>query len=311
MLVHQFPSQHIISSLKNTVSDESGLSLEWPSVVVAARENKYTKHAPESSFTIITNKIGTAGFSFRNKSLRVCEETFFILNPFQTFDYEIQSETEIETLNIHYSYSFFQEALRCLIHSDYFLLDYPEEEIKHVYHFNDQLHYKDPQMNYLLHNYRKEDKENYFFSILQHILDLDKNEKSKINRIKAGKPSTKKELFRRMLSAKDLMFSHYNYSDLSIEFLSKEVAMSKFHFLRVFKSLYKCSPYQYLSRIRFEKAKQLVENSDLPIHEIALKVGFKEANSIFPFIKKHLSVSPLKHRNEELATLNSNTFNRK
>lgn len=307
MLIHQFPSQQVISSLKNKVDSNSQGNVEWPSVIVAAKEKTYSKYSAETAFSIITNRQGTASFSVQNKSLRVCDETFFIFNPYQSFEYEIKSETEVETYNIHYNYSSYLEALRSLLYSDELLLIYPEDQADYLYHFHNQLHYKNPHVARFLEKYTEEDKDTYFLELLQYLLKQDKKDKSKSNNISTAKKATQEELFSRILTAKDLIYSYYNVPELSVDFLSKEVAMSKYHFLRVFKSVYKCSPYQFLSRVRLEKVKSLIEKTDLPVYQIALDAGFQEPNSVYPFIKKHLSISPLNYRKAELAILNSDS----
>lgn len=56
--------------------------------------------------------------------------------------------------------------------------------------------------------------------------------------------------------------------------VAEEVGMSYFHFSRAFKQSMGVSPNVYMIGRRIERAKKLLAETDLPIAEIALRVGF-------------------------------------
>ncbi len=56
--------------------------------------------------------------------------------------------------------------------------------------------------------------------------------------------------------------------------VAEEVRMSYFHFSRAFKQSMGVSPNVYMIEQRIERAKKLLSETDLPIAEIALRVGF-------------------------------------
>src|SRR5690606_19276010 len=90
-------------------------------------------------------------------------------------------------------------------------------------------------------------------------LQLFKNHQEfqkKIKLLKSRKASTRKELYKRISKAKDIIFSSYE-QPLCIEEISQSVCISKYHFTRVFKDIFGISPYQFLKTVRLEKAKEL------------------------------------------------------
>lgn len=295
MIAAQFPAPSTILRLKNTPSREDGNAIEWPNVVVTATANRYEKHVPESSFSIFTNVTGSANLEINKRKLRVCEQTMFVVNPYQSFYYNIQSERNINTFNIHFNYRFFQEALYSLRNTDLKLLDGPES-IDDSYFFSSQLHYKEEYFKQMLVQYEPDEEDWFLFRILQYMHINEEKSMGKLSFINASKPHVRRELLRRMTEAKDYIYSNYHLQEFSIESLCKEIAMSKFHFLRIFKNIYGCSPYHFLKQVRMGRARYLLQTTDLPVHEIAAHTGFDEPNSFYPVFKKFFHKSPSEFR---------------
>jgi AraC-like DNA-binding protein len=63
-------------------------------------------------------------------------------------------------------------------------------------------------------------------------------------------------LYRRIVQAK--LFIDSKYADkIDLDNISDEACFSKFHFIRLFNSIYGKTPHQYLTFVRIEKAQQL------------------------------------------------------
>ncbi|MEX1234116.1 MAG: AraC family transcriptional regulator, partial [Roseovarius sp.] len=62
--------------------------------------------------------------------------------------------------------------------------------------------------------------------------------------------------------------------DISLDELAAEARLSPYHFGRMFKQSVGVPPRVYLTRLRVEKACELLEQTDLPITQIALEVGY-------------------------------------
>ncbi len=296
MNVSQFPEQRVIDCLRNIRNDKKN-ELEWPNVLVSSSEKKYEKSVQESSFSIFTNKKGTVNLRTKRRELRVCEQTFYVCNPFESFNYGIESEEEVETFNIHLNYVFYTKALYAFLNSNEKLLDKPFDH-NAKYRFVNQLHFRTSSVNYLFNSYKQNEEEIFLGEILRKCLLLDFEERSRILKIPVIKESTKKELAKRMTIVKDYIYGNYNDPELSVKKLSSLVSMSHFHFLRTFKRVYGISPYQYIKGVRIEKAKYLIRKTNLTIREISDLTGFQESNSIYPILKKDLSETPQKYREE-------------
>lgn len=80
--------------------------------------------------------------------------------------------------------------------------------------------------------------------------------------------------------------------DISLDDLAAEVHLSTFHFARMFKQSTGVPPRVYLTRLRVERACELLELTDLPVTEIAHEVGYSSNQVLARVFMKHRGVSP-------------------
>jgi AraC-like DNA-binding protein len=83
---------------------------------------------------------------------------------------------------------------------------------------------------------------------------------------------------------------------ITIDDLSREVALSPYYLIRAFRRVYKQTPHQYLMGQRIARAKELLRNSDLSITEICVSVGFESLGSFSTLFRKVAGVSPSAYR---------------
>ena len=92
-------------------------------------------------------------------------------------------------------------------------------------------------------------------------------------------PQLKKNHLHTIELAKLYMSSHFN-DDISLMEIAKHCHVSPFHFSRIFKTFTGTSPHQFLLAIRLQHAALLLQDTNLPVADIAFSVGF---NSIEHF----------------------------
>jgi AraC family transcriptional regulator len=100
---------------------------------------------------------------------------------------------------------------------------------------------------------------------------------------------------RRLKRAVDFLDQRFA-EDVSLDQLAGEVAMSKFHLVRLFKGSTGLSPYQYLLKRRLERGKQLLQTGELPIAHVAQAVGFGDQSAFATHFKKHFGLTPREAR---------------
>ena len=78
--------------------------------------------------------------------------------------------------------------------------------------------------------------------------------------------------------------------------------MSKFHFLRIFKDVTGVSPLEYRNKVRFDHAKELLQDTSIPINAISRAVGYSSDTYVCDAFKSKTGVSPSKYRKNEVLT---------
>jgi AraC-like DNA-binding protein/ligand-binding sensor protein len=90
--------------------------------------------------------------------------------------------------------------------------------------------------------------------------------------------------------------SEHQTEDISLEQVAKSVNTSKFYFCKIFKRETGINFTDYLSRVRLERAKNLLLNPNLRVSEIAYEVGFQSLTHFNRVFKRILGRSPTDYR---------------
>lgn len=98
------------------------------------------------------------------------------------------------------------------------------------------------------------------------------------------------DLVRRIIRAKDHMTSNFQ-SAVDLNQIADVASFSKFHFIRLFKLFYGCTPYQYLLYVRIREAKALLHSGE-NVLATSIAVGFASVTSFTGLFKKITGMPP-------------------
>lgn len=88
-----------------------------------------------------------------------------------------------------------------------------------------------------------------------------------------------------------------NYAkDLTLSQVAKYIYLSDSYFAHSFKDKFGISPKSYILKVRIEEAKELLENTDLKISDVALSVGFSSQQRFNDIFRKYTELTPLRYR---------------
>lgn len=79
---------------------------------------------------------------------------------------------------------------------------------------------------------------------------------------------------------------------LSMNSLAKELKVTPVHMARIFRMIVGISPLEYVHRLRLEEAYRLLSASSMNVSEVAMEVGFDDANYFSRLFRKKMGMPP-------------------
>jgi len=97
---------------------------------------------------------------------------------------------------------------------------------------------------------------------------------------------------RKTISLIDHHLSREEEGRVALRSVARDVGMSYFHFSRAFKQSMGMTPTNYIAERRIERAKKLMQETNLPISEIALRSGFSSQSHFTTSFRRLAGVTP-------------------
>ena len=105
---------------------------------------------------------------------------------------------------------------------------------------------------------------------------------------KSGRNTIEKEM---------ISYIQQNFMEkISLKEFSEQFHLSEKYISRYFKEHFHITLSQYITHLRLEHAKQLLQDTDIPVTEIAMQSGYQNVSYFIRSFKKTYGVSPLKYK---------------
>ena len=108
----------------------------------------------------------------------------------------------------------------------------------------------------------------------------------------SGPPRLTDDQLRRAI---DYIYDHMGEA-LDLGSISRAAGLSAFHFARLFKAATGDSPFQFVTRTRMKRAKELLRKTRLPISDIAERVGYRRPSHFSARFRSVLGCRPDAYR---------------
>lgn len=112
-----------------------------------------------------------------------------------------------------------------------------------------------------------------------------------LQRVRAVRNGTRKDIFRRVQRAKAYMDACYDQA-IDLGTVAREAAMSEFHFIRAFRMVQGITPHRYLLARRIDAAHELMVRERASVSEAAYRTGFADAASFSKAFKRTMGFAP-------------------
>jgi AraC family transcriptional regulator len=230
----------------------------------------------------------------------VDDHTYLVLNEAQTYSSYIESEAEVESLSLFFHTGFAEEVLSSLLAPADKLLDDPLKRRSQPLLFFERLYPHDRLVTPRLLSLRRaaaEGNASYgwleeqFHLLLGGLLVSHRRASAEADKLEAVRASTRVEAYRRLMRARDFIDASF-HEPLHLAGMAHVACLSTHHFLRLFKELFRETPHQYLTRRRLEAACRLLQETDQPVTQICLSVGFENASSFSRTFRHRYGLAP-------------------
>lgn len=89
-----------------------------------------------------------------------------------------------------------------------------------------------------------------------------------------------------------------NYcQDIKISIFTDKYFLSREYLMKLFKNEFGCGIYEYVLRVRMEKARELIADPDVKIQSIAQMLGYSDNNYFSKAFRNYFKISPSDYRN--------------
>jgi len=276
------------------------------SVFMSGRGFTYFAQTPGLPLSLKCMFNGRALYKFGRAEVAVDDSGYLILNDKQPYSIEIASPTRVETFVLWFPKGLADEVTRSSTKSDEHLLADPTNNTNGTVSFFSRYIPNDntvsPKVRALRAAFKSADPiddnwlEEELRELLASMVATQYTVRRALNELPAARLATREELWRRVNLARDYLHAHLS-TRVSLSDAAKTACLSPFHLLRVFRAAFQQSPHHYLMERRLERAKFLLERTEIPVTSICLDCGFSSLGSFSALFHRLCGMSPRAWRN--------------
>jgi AraC family transcriptional regulator len=262
--------------------------------IIAAQARKAEYPSYRQCLSIKAAWGGRESYHIDGRRICVDDGTYVILNDGRTYASTLRAISPVTSFSIFFRPGMADEVAHEIVTPQERLLEDPAGTLRSSVGFHEHVRRHDRQITPVLRFiHRHVDAgvsseswyEEQLYFLLQRMLFQQGRDRVDIDLIPAARPSTRRELFRRVGLAVD--FIHANFSSsIGLNQIAAAAMLSPYHCLRVFKAVHGRTPTVYLNERRVECAQRLLHDSRNGVTDVAEWVGFKNRSTLFRQLKR-------------------------
>ncbi len=261
----------------------------------------------EAGLSIKSFSHGQAYYNAGSGSYLVDDDSYLILNHDQHYTIHIEPDTPIVSFCLFFAEGFAEEVRRSLNARANLLLDEPNASREPQVNFFERTYQHDDVLSPLLAGFRAAlpQRQNdlgwineQLHLIAGRLLRVHQLARRELEMLDSVRPATREELYRRLHRARDFIAASFA-EKITLEQVARVACLSPNHLLRTFKQLFRQTPHQYLTERRLRHTEQLLIQTDAPVTDICLTVGFESLGSFSTLFRRHTGLSPDNFRRQK------------
>jgi AraC-like DNA-binding protein len=252
---------------------------------------------------------GRADYRTVGGQAAVDDGSYLILNAGQPYSISIEAEQPVESLCVFFASGLAERVHRGLIGRAEALLDDPDAPGPPT-RFYDRTYPHDTTLSPALQALRASLPqrrgeagwlEEQMHGLMERLLAVHHGLRAEVAALPAVRAATREELYRRLHRARDYAAACFD-QPLTLDDLAQAAALSPNHLLRTFRAAFGQTPHQYLTRLRLARAREMITNTDVPVTEVCLAVGFESLSSFSSLFRRAYGLAPSHLRQLERAS---------
>ena len=264
--------------------------------IFKGRSKKISYENNYSNFSIKTSFNGPIMYVVDGNEKLVEPGTFLVINKNIKYACYIDSPEEVEDISLQFTNDTISDIFNGLSKTDKALLDLPftmdpfSVPIETISFVNEQFgniltQMAQPRLDTLHRDELKTQLVNLYFT------NYHREQVGQFKQIDNENAATKFEIFKRVHTAKDFLHSNYT-KQIDLNQVARAACISPSHLIRKFNEVLKTTPYQYLRKLRLEKAVYLLKKSNLPVEQITTSLGFECPSSFIRTFRQTYHTTP-------------------
>jgi AraC family transcriptional regulator len=241
---------------------------------------------------------GEVQWIVEDRNLVVDSNTFIVLADGQRYSMNINCAKPVETCCVFFRSGFVEEVAQDATTPLEASLDSPWRDAPQLA-FLSRLH-SDPDRAFLPNIWSLADRcseelqpssfEEHFLMLSQNVLMFYREVKAQFLRVPGAKTSTREELFRRLQIAREYLNGSVGRR-ISLEEVSREACISRYHLHRAFRRVFQLTPHAYVTALRLNRARSLLQ-SGRPVTDVAMDIGFTSVSAFTRLFRSRYGVPP-------------------
>lgn len=275
---------------------------EAPCYIVYGASKEYSAKG-SFGLSLKTVRSGNILFECGGGAHLVTPDSYLVINQGQEYKVSIKTSQPTQPVSFFYSKPFLNDVMASWATSYEQALDGDLAQNLKEQAFYEKLYF-DPTMLQALKTFfmrfddLRDDSEwlrEQSAALLARLLSVHLDTVREVNGLHLARESTREEIYRRLHKARDYALANL-HEPVTLDELANVACFSPSYFMRTFKSVFGTTPYQYIVQHRLERAKRLLVNTDMPIGEVCLAVGFQSFGAFSWFFSKKTGLCPERYR---------------
>lgn len=249
--------------------------------------------------SIKTVLAGSATWRTGGRAVMLTSGRYVAIQEGQPYDIEVDSTQTVETFCVFFAAGF-AHSVRAAQHGDAISLELRDDSeplplIQTVEPISPRM---ELALTGLQHAQRSGRDATAHLADLVMLLMADSDAlRARAERLAAGRPATRAELLRRVLRGRDFIESCFDQS-LTLKMIATAATMSEYHFHRSFHQTFGLTPLEHLTRVRVDRAAQMLRTSDAAVQDVVVSVGFESVPTFTRLFRQRLGRTPAAFRAE-------------